>query len=249
MPAALYKGASYAFAGLRHLGDRDLRLFVLAPLLLNIVLFALAIWWAGSAFENWMDWLVQWLPDWLDWLEWLVWPIFALAIILLVFYTFTMIANIIGAPFNGLLAEKVEQRQLPGVEPATGRSMWQEIPYALVHEVRKWAYIVPRALPLLVIFLLPGLNALAPLLWFGFGAWMLALEYVDYPMGNHGISFREQRRMLSERRMMTLGFGAAVMVMTLVPGLNFLSMPSAVIGATLMWTEQFRADQDSLDSS
>ncbi|MBT8135729.1 MAG: sulfate transporter CysZ [Gammaproteobacteria bacterium] len=238
MPATLLKGASYAFAGLTHLADRELRVFVLGPLLTNIVLFSLAIWWAAGTFDSWIDWLVQWLPGWLDWLQWLIWPIFVLALVLLVFYTFTMIANIVGAPFNGLLAEKVEQSLRPDMPRPAGRPLWQEVPYAVAHEFRKWAYILPRALPLLLLFLIPGLNAFAPLLWFGFGAWMLAMEYVDYPMGNHGLSFRRQRELLGERRMLVLGFGAGVLIMTLVPLLNFLSMPSAVIGATLLWSEQ-----------
>lgn len=242
MLSAAIKGASYAFAGLRHLGDAKIRLFVVGPLLLNIGLFSFAIWWASSAFDRWMEWLLQWLPDWLDWLEWLIWPVFALAVILIVFYSFTIIANIIGSPLNGLLAEKVEQQHPGRSLPPQGRPLWQEIPYAIAHEFRKWAYIIPRALPVLLLFLVPGLNVLAPLIWFGFGAWMLALEYADYPMGNHGLSFRQQRVLLSEQRMMTLGFGAAVMLMTLVPVLNFLSMPAAVIGATLMWTEQLRPD-------
>lgn len=245
MPATLLKGASYAFAGLARLADRELRLFVIGPLLTNIVLFSLAIWWAAGAFDRWIDWLLQWLPAWLDWLQWLIWPIFVLAIVLVIFYTFTMIANIVGAPFNGLLAEKVEQLQRPGAPAPQGRPLWQEVPYAVIHEVRKWAYILPRALPLLLLFLIPGINALAPVLWFGFGAWMLAIEYVDYPMGNHGVSFRRQRQLLGEQRLLALGFGAGVLVMTLVPLLNFLSMPSAVIGATLMWTEQMqRSDSD-----
>ncbi len=239
MPAAALKGASYALAGLRRLGDRRLRAYVIGPLLLNLGVFTLAIWWAGNAFEGWMDWLVERLPGWLDWLEWLLWPVFALAVIILVFYTFTMIANIIGAPFNGLLAEKVERLERPGAELPEGRPLWREIPYAIAHEAWKWGYILPRALPLLLLFLLPGLNALAPVLWFGFGAWMIAMEYADYPMGNHGLAFRDQRRLLGERRAMVLGFGAAVTVMTLVPVLNFLSMPSAVIGATLMWSNEF----------
>ncbi|MEZ5582290.1 MAG: hypothetical protein R3F37_05475 [Candidatus Competibacteraceae bacterium] len=45
-------------------------------------------------------------------------------------------------------------------------------------------------MPLLVLFVIPGVNVIAPLLWLVFGAWMLALQYADYPMGNHGLRFR-----------------------------------------------------------
>jgi len=43
---------------------------------------------------------------------------------------------------------------------------------------------------------------------------MLALEYCDYPMGNHGIDFAAQRRLLGQQRLLNAGFGAAVLVAT-----------------------------------
>lgn len=233
------KGAGYLVAGFKLLPDRRLRLFVLAPLTINLLLFTGAIYWTGNRFEAWLDWLTLRLPDWLDWVEWLLWPLFAVAVVLILFYTFTMVANIIGAPFNGMLAERVEREIAGREQPGSGVSFWAEIPRAIAHEISKWAYIIPRALPLLILFLIPALNVLAPVAWFGFGAWMLAIEYVDYPMGNHGISFRRQRALLRERRLLALGFGLATMGMTLVPVLNFFAMPTAVIGATLMWAEQF----------
>ena len=234
------RGFSYVLAGFRRLTDPRLRMYVITPLLINLVLFSVAIVWIASRFDSWIDWLIAYLPSWLTWVEWLLWPLFGLAAILLMFYTFTMVANIIGAPLNGLLAEKVETACCGAPTPAGGVSLWAEVPRAIVHEFQKWGYILPRALPLLLLFVIPGVNVFAPLLWFAFGAWMLAMEYADYPMGNHGMRFRDQRELLRQRRLMVLGFGAGVFGMTVIPILNFLSMPTAVIGATLMWHEQLR---------
>lgn len=241
------KGATYPFTGLRWLTRPRLRRFVIVPFLINTVLFAGAIWWLAKRFGQWMEqlmvWLVGWMPSWLDWLATLVggllWLLFALAIPLVVFYTFTLVANLLAAPFNGLLAEKVEDLADPGRTRPAGRPLWQEIVIAPGAELRKLAYFLVRALPLLLLFVIPLVNVAAPFIWVLFGAWMLALQYADYPMGNHTIPFRDQRRILSERRMLALGFGAAVLAITLVPVLNFLAMPASVIGATLMWVEQF----------
>src|SRR5690606_29105529 len=41
---------------------------------------------------------------------------------------------------------------------------------------------------------------LASVLWASFGAWAVALEYRDYPVGNHGHRFRDQRRLLARQR-------------------------------------------------
>jgi CysZ protein len=69
---------------------------------------------------------------------------------------------------------------------------------------------------------------------------MLAVEYLDYPMGNHGLSFSEQRRRLRRRPMLSLSFGAGVLLLMLIPGLNFLAMPAAVAGATALWVDRLR---------
>ena len=84
-------------------------------------------------------------------------------------------------------------------------------------------------------------------------AYMLAIAYVDYPMGNHGLTFPEQRRRLASRRWLAFGFGGAVMGALAIPVLNFLVIPCAVAGATALWVEQLHepgdgppADRESL---
>ena len=69
----------------------------------------------------------------------------------------------------------------------------------------------------------------------------MSIEYFDYPMGNHDIVFDEEKRRLRERRGIALGFGGGVMVMTSIPIINFVTMPVAVAGATLLWVEQFQS--------
>ena len=61
-------------------------------------------------------------------------------------------------------------------------------------------------------------------------------------MGNHNVVFAEQKRLLSRRRGLALGFGGAVMIMSSIPVINFFAMPVAVAGATLLWTEQLNPD-------
>ena len=45
---------------------------------------------------------------------------------------------------------------------------------------------------------------------------------------------------------LALGFGAGVTVITIVPGLNLVAMPAAVIGATLLWCDRFRGHAGEL---
>ena len=104
--------------------------------------------------------------------------------------------------------------------------------------INKLLYFIGWALPLVPLSLIPAVNMAAPPLWILFGAWMLALEYADYPLSNRGLSFRDQRRLLRRHWPLALGFGSVVLLLTLIPLVNFLAMPAAVIGATLMWTQE-----------
>ncbi len=235
-------GPAYLLKGLRLIARPALWPYVAIPLLINVVIFGLLLWFAGDQFGRIVDHLQPTLPHWLIWLSWLLWLLFALLAGVVIFFTFSLLANIVGAPFNGLLAEAVE-RLLTGAETPPGGSLRQvlrETPQALRDELRKLGYYALWALPLLLLFWLPVANLAAPLLWALFSAWMLALEYADYPLGNHGLRFDEQRRMLRGKPLLALSFGAATLLATMIPLLNLFVMPAAVAGATQLWVEQLR---------
>ena len=243
MIAQFTRGTHYLLKGFSLIQHPHIRRFVIIPLLINIVLFGGLIWYGATEIKTLIEWLISFLPGWLAWLRWLLWPMFALIAMLIVFYLFTPVANLIGAPFNSLLAEKLEVqltgRPLPNEKGL--RSLISDTSSAFINELKKLAYLVLWAIPLLILFLIPGVNVIAPFIWFVFSAWMLALEYCDYPMGNHSLLFREERRLLRQHRQLALGFGGAVMLMSAIPVLNFLAMPVAVAGATAMWVEQLQA--------
>jgi len=253
--SAFARGASYLVRGMRWLPRPQLRRFVIIPLLINVVLFGVVIWWGAGQFADLMNWVLGILPnwDWLSWLRWLLWPLFGITVLVVSFSTFTLIANFIASPFNGLLSQRVAAMAGSEHRQPTADDWWQELAAAPWIEIKKLFYFVGWGLLWLgtlwlITLLMPPLGIVSPFLWWGFSAWMLALGYVDYPMANHGIGFTEQRTMLSRKRILVIGFGSAVLLMTMIPGVNLVVVPAAVIGATLMWVEHF-ADESSTGSS
>jgi CysZ protein len=236
------QGAGYFIQGLRLIFKPGIRRFSLIPLVINIVLFSGLITLGYQEFGNLVDWLISFLPDWLTWLRLLIWPIFALTVALVVFFSFSMIANLVGAPFNGPLAAAVERYLDNGSlqEKSPPGSLIKDSAAAILNELHKIGYFLLRAIPLWILFLIPGLNLVAPILWLFFSAWLLCQEYADYPMGNHDLSFSAQRRRLRQRRMASLGFGFATMLANMTPIFNFIVMPVAVAGATVLWKEQLK---------
>ena len=230
-------GLTYVSKGFSLIRRSGLRRYVLIPLLINTLLFSGAIALGIHYFDGAM---AQIVPTGWEWLEWLLWPLFVITMLLIVFYSFTLIANFICSPFNNLLAEAVE-RELTGhvASPqTTALQALKETPATLWNELRKVSYFLIRALPLLLLFFIPGLNLFAPFIWFAFSAWLLSLEYLDYPMGNHGIQFPQQRQQLKQHRLNTLSFGGGIMVLTMIPVVNFIVMPLAVAGATALYLER-----------
>jgi len=242
MKGNVVTGAGYFFRGLSMLTDPGLRAFVILPLLANILLFGALGFAAYGYFQALVMSIEDTLPDWLSFLTWLIAPVLWLTGGLLTGYASTLLVLLITSPFHALLAEKVEERitgqQVPALEGIGAAIM--EIPRGIGRELRKLLYYLPMALGVLVISFIPGLQALSPFFWFILGAWMMSLQFIDYPMDNHRLPFNDVKEACASRRLSSLGFGAVVAFVASVPLLNFIVIPAAVIGATLMWCQELR---------
>jgi len=240
MISHLFNGFGHIFSGLKLISQPKLRRFVIIPLGINMALFGGATWYLFAQFDQWINRLLPDFPSWLSWLEnlllWFLWPLFSIMILLFVFYTFSFIANLIAAPFNSLLAEKVE-KFLTGQDIDSGPSFptSQIIKRSIASELGKLFYFLKWWILLFIITLIPVVNFAAPFIWIIFGAWMLSLEYLDYPMANHNKVFKDINQQAVAKRSLSLGFGGGVMLFTSIPLINLIAMPAAVAGATALW--------------
>ena len=216
--------------GLKLLASPELRKFIIIPMLINVVLYSVAL---TLGYFYITDLIAQFIPGWLQWLSWILWPLFFISFFIAGFFTFTLLANILASPFYGHLAAKT----LDMVSEAPSAAMEQPLPKVLVAELKRIGYLASRALPLLILSVIPGLNVIAPVLWAIFGAWGMALEYLAYPLENQGVLFSEQKSLVSSVRVGALSFGGMAVLGLTVPLLNIIVAPAAVIGATLYFNE------------
>lgn len=232
----------YLREGFRLLLHPELRAYAVIPLLINTLVFGGLFWWSLHGIGVAIQAAIDWLPDWLDWLSWIMWPAAVILVLVVAMYAFSTFANLLAAPFNGLLAEKTEEL-LTGNTVNNKGTIWgaiRQVPRIFMKELHKLGFQAKWVIVLLVVSVIPGLNLLAPLLWFCFSAWMTALEYCDYPMDNHQYSFPAVRETVTTQRWSCFGFGALVMAGNMVPVLNLFMMPAAVCGATLLWVERLQ---------
>ncbi|MEP7706382.1 sulfate transporter CysZ [Paraglaciecola sp. 25GB23A] len=235
----------YFFQGFSLITTKGLKRFVFIPLVVNLVLFSSAFYFLFGQISESIVWLVDLIPDW-QWLSWLkdglsyiIWPIAVISILLIFALVFGTLANWIAAPFNGLLAEKVELH-------LTGQSLGdsglldivKDIPRTFGRELSKFTYYLPRAIVFLLLFFI--LPVFGQVLWFLFSAWMMAIQYCDYAFDNHKISFNSMRKTLQSSQANSFSFGIAVSIGSMIPLVNFLVMPVAVCGATAMWVDDLR---------
>ncbi|QSZ39351.1 sulfate transporter CysZ [Actinobacillus pleuropneumoniae] len=235
-------GFHYFIYGWRLMLQRQLMPFVIIPVAINAILMIALLWFFISHIAGWADWIVSFMPAWLDWLTMILVPLAVLSLIMLFYFTFTTITNFIAAPFNALLAEKVEL-QLTGeqLNNMTVAEMLKDVPRMLKREWQKMAYSIPRFIALFLLSFVPVVGqTVVPVLTFVFGAWLLAIQYCDYPFDNHKISFKRMRNALGQRKILNFTFGTFVSIFTALPFVNLVVMPVAVCGATAMWVEEYR---------
>ena len=245
MFSAFARGFGYLLHGAVLLPRKGIRIHLIVPLLINIVLFVAGSWLLFSQLSGFVDGYTSGLPDWelIAGLMILIKIVIFTAAMTVVFIGVSMIALLVAAPFNAVLAKSVEKQLLGEFvnEYELSSSIMAQIPHLLMEEVRKLIYFIVRAIPLLILFVIPVINIAAPALWLLFGAWMLAITYTAYPLENHEIPFKNQHAIVKQKRWATFGFGVAVLLVTMIPIVNLVVMPAAVAGATVLYTKELKS--------
>lgn len=227
-------GVRAFFDGGRAARAPGLARYIWLPALVSLAVIVTGLTVAFGYVDDASRAVTEWLPDWLDFLSRVLAPLLYLLGILTGAWLFGFLAVLVASPFLGDLSIAVERAEFTDGPPQPP-VWWQGIPAALARELRKLIYYVPRLLVVLVLSLIPGINLAAPLLWFAFGAWTLAIQFCDYPAENRGRPFQDTLGLLKRHRGAALGFGACATVALAIPVVNFLLIPVAVAGGTILW--------------
>lgn len=228
--------------GVKMLRRSELRKYLLIPLFINLVLYTGAFLLGYHTVDS----LIQhFIPDWLLWLKWILWPLFFISFMVIGFFTFSLLANLIAAPYYSQLSAKTLEL-ISGQAPVINQQPWDRV---FLGELRRVGYLLIRLLPLLLLFLIPVVNLIAPLLWALFAAWGLAMEFMAYPLENRGLPFPEQKQFLQQARIGAISFGGITGFCLALPVVNLLIGQAAVIGATIyvyrLSIDQSLAKQDT----
>ena len=238
---SVFEAIGYLGSGLKLALSPQCRMFVIIPILINIVVLTTGGYFVFTSIKALLSDYLNVLPEWLSFVSYILWFILFCTVGFVFCYIFSTVATIIASPFYGILAEKAEG--LVRGSPFAAMSddgiaaIIKDIPRILKRELQKLGFYLPRVLVCLIITLIPVVNVVAPICWFLLAAWMMSVQYCDYPYDNHKIPFADMRHDLSMNRLCTFAFGAVIALAMTVPVLNLLIPPAAVCAGTKYYVE------------
>ena len=240
-------GPQYLLNGFRLIFAPKARRYIILPLLLNTLLF-IGLWYGGYQLtDSLIQWFHQAVPSWLQWLGFLFYFLYILSMMIVTIYCYGILAVLIGSPFYGMLSEHIQAKLSNNPPPEMSNiEILAMIPKAVLREIRKILYYIPWIILILICTFIPVLNLATALMWFAFGAWVQAIQYIDYPFDNNQKSFAELKITLSQNKGLALSFGGMTMLFMMIPIVNIFTIPAAVAGATNMWVDRWQQEKSIL---
>jgi len=157
--------------------------------------------------------------------------------IFILFLAFIILSGIIAGPFNGKLA-RYTRETLTGrkLDPAGG--FYVDVLITLVNEIKKFVYFTGLQIAILFLNLIPVVGNVAYVILGGYLTFnFLAYAFLEYSIESESwvISMKQRRTYIRSRRWAVLGFGAASSLIFLLPFINILLAPVAVVGGAMLY--------------
>jgi CysZ protein len=210
--------------------------WVIAPAAITLVLCAAAIAGVLALVAPVTGWVGAHLPAVLAGLaSSLLTIVVVVALAICGLALFVSIAGLIAGPFNEALSERVES-VLTGrpMTPFSLREFAHGALLAIGHGIRR---VLASLVGIAIVFalgLVPVVGTIAAALY---GAWFTAhaaaYDCYDAVLARRFLPYRSKLDYLAHHRLRTLGLGAAVTGMLLVPGLNLVALGLGAAGATV----------------
>ncbi|WP_131781920.1 sulfate transporter CysZ [Legionella gresilensis] len=229
-------GMSYLLLGMVNLPTKGLRRFVILPIFFNLLVFIGLFYLLYHYLFPLSNYYVNQLPSWLSFLSTIFMIFFILSCFLFFLATFTIVFNLIAAPFNGILAERAQYLLRNQMIPEL---TYSEITVRTVKRQMQFiSYFFPRFIGMCFLFFIPFIHPFFPFIWFAFNSWILSMQYQDYAMDNNLVDFKTMRQLMRQNKEESFGFGFLINCISFIPILNIVSMPAGVIGGVLMFCDR-----------
>jgi len=203
----------------------------------------------GSVFILSYSWFTGSIDSWLGiegteagfWLKFLHTALLILGFILLLFFCyllFTILGNVITAPFNEEISQRVEEI-VTGTKEAHKMGFWEDAYISIKGEVQKLAFYLIILLLIFSLNLIPVAGSvIATVLGVIFSSFYNALDFLDYPMTRKKMRFRDKLKVTRKGKLVTYGFGFTAFLLLFLPVINVFMKPILVVPGTRLFYEK-----------
>ena len=247
-PIGFWRGIGYPFKGLSFVFGKhpELARIWIFPIFLTFLAFIGAVWgawalqddlvnyfWAEPSGEGFWSGAGRLAHGLLELLAFLV-------LLVSSFFLVLGLSTVIAAPFNDALSEEVERLSTGRTGPSFSlRSVGRDLVRTVGIELGKLVLWLAIMLPLFLLsFAIPVAGQIVySVVGFVITSLYFAVDYIDWPAARRNKAIGYRTRLLRERFAACFGFGAGVLLLLWVPGLNLFFMPAAVAGGTLLFLD------------
>jgi len=229
----MIEGCLSLISGLRHLlAEASLRAVLWRIVLLLLVLML----GVGFGVYSLAEYLAElWMPTGDAWYwQFLASVAWFLALLLALFtgaVSFTMLSAVAAAPWLDLLAERTEILRTGAAISESNRGMMAIMMQSLNNAIRPLGGLLLGGLLALAVIWIPIVGQVAAMLIWGYaGIRFLNFELMDTTASRKNWVYRQRKQILRQKRFFWLGFGGAAMLLMLIPLVNVLVIPAAVVG-------------------
>lgn len=148
--------------------------------------------------------------------------------------SFIALTLLIGGPFYENIAERTE-RALGLDTSGDGTGVLRSIGRGVRDSLTLVAIAAGGAIVLFALGFVPVVGQIVvPVLAALFGAWVITLEMVGLVFQRRGLRLGDRHRVLRQNRATVIGFGVPTYLLCLVPVVQLVAIPSAVVGGTML---------------
>jgi CysZ protein len=246
-----FAGVGYFARGLGWVARRPGQwLFGLIPALIVLVVYAIGLIFLGVYLSDLVraasPFADHWSTGMRDATRVLMGILMYGAVVMISIVTFTGVTLVVGEPFYESISTRVEESE-GGLPPEADVSLWRQLIRGLGDAIVVGLITLLLAVLLFVLGFLPVVGqTVIPVVAGLVSGYFLTLELTAIALERRGLRRRDRFALLRRNRALSVGFGASVFVVFLIPLGAVLAMPGAVAGGTLMARERFVRESVSL---
>jgi CysZ protein len=238
----LLTGILYPFRALGMIGrHRELWRFILIPILVNVavgVALYAGLYMAGLRQIDRIDQASFALAGVL---EFVARVLYIIALAIGVGWLMVRFGVVLGAPWYGQLAERLEEiisgRPMPDTR-LTASGVARDIGRALQFELKKLSLVLAIGLPGLLLNLIPVAGTVAATgVGLALGALIACLDFFDAPLERRRLRFRQKLTLVRRRLPASAGFGLLAAFLVSIPVVNLFAIPLCVTAGTMLVLE------------